>query len=126
MSATSFDVIVVGSDSAGLAAAIAAAENGARTLMIEKNPTLGGTTAWSVGSITTSSSRHQRATDIYDTPDDHFADMELFHSKRLKGRHPRRRRFFRQSRTKTALHAARGRSYWAHSTTTAPVTGMTP
>ena len=68
MSATSFDVIVVGSGSAGLAAAIAAAENGARTLMIEKNPTLGGTTAWSVASITTSSSRHQRAIDIYDTP----------------------------------------------------------
>lgn len=86
MSATSFDVIVVGSGSAGLAAAIAAAENGARTLMIEKNPTLGGTTAWSVGSITNGSSRHQRAIDIYDTPDDHFADMELFHSERLKGR----------------------------------------
>jgi hypothetical protein len=30
-----------------------------------------------------------------------------------KAGHPRRRRFFRQSRTKTALHAARGRSYWA-------------
>ena len=86
MPMTSFDVIVVGSGSAGLAAAIAAAENGARTLMIEKNPTLGGTTAWSVGSITTSSSRHQRAIDIYDTPDDHFDDMELFHGERLKGR----------------------------------------
>ena len=42
---THFDVIVVGSGSAGLAAAIAVAENGARTLMIEKNLTLGGTTA---------------------------------------------------------------------------------
>ena len=86
MPATSFDVIVVGSGSAGLAAAISAAENGARTLMIEKNPSLGGTTAWSVGSITTSASPHQRAIDIYDTPDDHYADMELFHGERLKGR----------------------------------------
>ena len=86
MSATSYDVIVVGSGSAGLAAAIAAAENGARTLMIEKNPALGGTTAWSVGSITTSASPHQRAIDIYDTPDDHYADMALFHGERLKGR----------------------------------------
>ena len=86
MPATSFDVIVVGSGSAGLAAAIAAAENGARTLMIEKNPVLGGTTAWSVGSITTSASPHQRAIDIYDTPDNHYADMELFHGERLKGR----------------------------------------
>ena len=81
-----YDVIVVGSGSAGLAAAISAAENGARTLMIEKNPVLGGTTGWSVGSITTSRSPHQRARDIYDTPDDHFADMELFHGERLKGR----------------------------------------
>jgi len=86
MPATSFDVIVVGSGSAGLAAAISAAENGARTLMIEKSPSLGGTTAWSVGSITTSASPHQRAIDIYDTPDDHYADMELFHGERLKGR----------------------------------------
>ncbi|MGB0632767.1 MAG: FAD-dependent oxidoreductase, partial [Alphaproteobacteria bacterium] len=45
-----FDVIVVGSGSAGLAAAISAAENGAATLMIEKNPELGGTSGWSVGS----------------------------------------------------------------------------
>ena len=81
-----YDVIVVGSGSAGVAAAIAAAENGAKTLMIEKNPVLGGTSGWSVGSITTSSSPHQRAADIYDTPNDHFADMELFHGERLKGR----------------------------------------
>jgi succinate dehydrogenase/fumarate reductase flavoprotein subunit len=81
-----YDVIVVGSGSAGLAAAIAAAESGAKTLMIEKNPALGGTSGWSVGSITTSSSPHQRAADIYDTPEDHFADMGLFHGERLKGR----------------------------------------
>ena len=81
-----FDVIVVGSGSAGLSAAITAAENGASTLMIEKNAELGGTSGWSVGSITTSASPHQRAADIYDTPDQHFSDMELFHSERLKGR----------------------------------------
>lgn len=81
-----YDVIVVGSGSAGLAAAISAAENGAKTLMVEKNASLGGTTGWSVGSITTSASPHQRRADIYDTPDDHYADMELFHGERLKGR----------------------------------------
>lgn len=85
MPATSYDIIVVGSGSAGLAAAISAAENGACTLIIEKNAMLGGTTAWSVGSITTSASPHQRAIDIYDTPDDHYADMALFHGERLKG-----------------------------------------
>jgi len=81
-----YDIIVVGSGSAGLAAAISAAENGAKTLMIEKNPALGGTTGWSVGSITTSASPHQRAMDVYDAPDDHFRDMELFHTERLHGR----------------------------------------
>jgi fumarate reductase flavoprotein subunit len=85
MPASSYDIIVVGSGSAGLAAAISAAENGACTLIIEKNAMLGGTTAWSVGSITTSASSHQRAIDIYDTPDDHYADMALFHGERLKG-----------------------------------------
>ena len=85
-SAADYDVIVVGSGSAGLAAAISAAENGARTLMIEKNPTLGGTTGWSVGSITTSGSPHQKAVGIEDGPDAHFADMPLFHSDRLKDR----------------------------------------
>ena len=81
-----FDIIVVGTGSAGLAAAISAAENGAKALIIEKNSTLGGTTGWSVGSITTSSSQHQRNRGITDTPDQHYADMELFHGTHLKGR----------------------------------------
>ena len=87
-----YDVIVVGSGSAGLAAAITASENFAKTLMIEKNPVLGGTSGWSVGSITTSSSPHQRRAGISDNPDQHYEDMELFQGDHLKERDNRKLR----------------------------------
>ncbi len=40
------DVVVVGAGSAGVAAAIAAAEEGARTLLLEASGSVGGTLAW--------------------------------------------------------------------------------
>lgn len=73
-----FDVVVVGGGGAGLAAAIEARVAGARVVLLEKNETLGGTTAWSVGSITTSGSPHQLRVGVHDTPEDHFRDMPLF------------------------------------------------
>lgn len=72
------DVLVVGGGGSGLAAAIAAASAGASTLLIEKNPRLGGTTGLSVGSITATGTLWQKARGIVDTPDEHFADMSLF------------------------------------------------
>ncbi|MBL8701408.1 MAG: FAD-dependent oxidoreductase [Alphaproteobacteria bacterium] len=75
------DVVVVGGGGTGLAAAIEAAQAGARTLLIEKNPTLGGTTGWSVGSITSSATAEQRAVGITDTPQEHFDDMPRFHGR---------------------------------------------
>jgi len=73
-----FDVIVVGGGGAGLAAAIEARAAGARTLLVEKNERLGGSTAWSIGSITVTGTPHQKRRGIDDNPADHWADMPGF------------------------------------------------
>ena len=74
----SYDVIVVGGGGTGLAAAIEAAGAGARTVLFEKNPALGGSTGWSVGSISVSATPHQAAKGVVDGPEDHWRDMALF------------------------------------------------
>ncbi len=79
------DVVVVGGGGAGLAAAIEAAFHGADVVLLEKNAALGGSTAWSVGSISVSNSPHQRRAGIKDTPDEHFEDLEI-----LAGRYANR------------------------------------
>jgi len=73
-----YDVVVVGGGGAGLAAAIEARQLGREVLLLEKNPALGGSTAWSIGSITSSATPHQAKRGIKDCPDDHFADMPAF------------------------------------------------
>jgi len=73
-----YDVVVVGGGGAGLAAAIEARKLGREVLLLEKNPALGGSTAWSIGSITSSATPHQAKRGIVDSPDDHFADMPAF------------------------------------------------
>ena len=76
-------MVVIGGGGSGMAAAISAAENGARVVLLEKNPHLGGTTRLSVGSITATGTRFQKAKGIVDTPDEHFNDMSLFLSPEL-------------------------------------------
>jgi succinate dehydrogenase/fumarate reductase flavoprotein subunit len=73
-----FDVVVVGGGAAGLAAAIEAREGGASVVLLEKNHALGGSTAWSIGSVTATRTAHQRARGIVDSPADHWADMPGF------------------------------------------------
>jgi len=73
-----FDVVVVGGGGAGLAAAIEARECGRSVLLLEKNPQLGGSTAWSIGSVTATGTPHQRRRGIQDKPEDHWADMPGF------------------------------------------------
>ena len=48
------------------AAAIEAATAGRRVVLLEKAPKLGGTTAWSIGSISATATPHQQAKGIKD------------------------------------------------------------
>ncbi|MDX2158120.1 MAG: FAD-dependent oxidoreductase [Hyphomicrobiaceae bacterium] len=70
------DVVVVGGGGAGLAAAAAAASLGRRVVLVEKSHQLGGSTAWSVGSISATNTPQQRHAGIVDHPDAHFEDLE--------------------------------------------------
>ena len=72
------DIIVGGGGGSGLAAAIEALAAGAQVVLLEKNEKLGGSTAWSIGSITSTGTPHQARQGIVDRPEDHFADMSLF------------------------------------------------
>ena len=62
-----FDIIVVGSGAAGLSAALAAGHAGAKVLVAEKAPVLGGTTAMSGGCIWVPNHHHQAAMGVTDS-----------------------------------------------------------
>lgn len=72
------DVVVVGAGGAGLCAAIEAARLGKQVELLEKNERPGGTTVWSIGSLTASGSPLQVAAGISDSPQAHFEDMAKF------------------------------------------------
>ncbi|AKS30530.1 FAD-dependent oxidoreductase [Mycolicibacterium goodii] len=63
------DVIVIGGGIAGLSAALSAAESGAQTVLLEKQPSLGGSTAMSGGLFAFADTAEQRAHGISDTPE---------------------------------------------------------
>jgi 3-oxosteroid 1-dehydrogenase len=62
-----FDVVVLGSGAAGMAAAIAAADEGASVVVLEKADLIGGTTAMSGGIIWMPNNHHQEAAGIKDS-----------------------------------------------------------
>jgi fumarate reductase flavoprotein subunit len=68
------DIIVIGGGGAGLAAAITAGEGGARVLVLEKMPALGGNTIISTAGMNAAGSRFQKSLGIEDDPEIHFAD----------------------------------------------------
>jgi fumarate reductase flavoprotein subunit len=70
------DVLVVGAGACGMIAAVAAAQNGARSVMIlEKEPEAGGNTALSQGMIPAAGSRVQKEAGIDDDPERMAADI---------------------------------------------------
>jgi succinate dehydrogenase/fumarate reductase flavoprotein subunit len=74
---TEADVVVIGAGGAGLAAASEAAQLGRSVIALEKNPQPGGSTSWSVGSMTATNTPHQHKAGIKDSVDAHFEDMAL-------------------------------------------------
>ncbi|MFC6120989.1 flavocytochrome c [Phytobacter sp. SCO41] len=73
-----YDVVVVGSGGAGLAAAIQAHDEGARVLIVEKMPTFGGNTIKASAGMNAAETRFQRVKGIQDS-------KELFYQETLKG-----------------------------------------
>lgn len=69
------DVVVIGGGGSGLAAAIEAARLGREVVVLEKNPTLGGSTGMAIGSYTANNTPHQKRAGILDSADDHFEDL---------------------------------------------------
>lgn len=71
----SYDVIVIGAGTAGLPAAICAADRGARVLLVEAAADIGGTLHWSSAQMSGAGARRQKLKNIEDHPDLHFADV---------------------------------------------------
>lgn len=65
-----FDVVVIGAGGAGMAAALYAAIDGARVLLIERTEFVGGTTAWSGGTTWVPGTRHGASVNPTDTLED--------------------------------------------------------
>ncbi len=72
----SYDLIVVGSGAAALAAAVSASDEGLKSiLVIEKEPIIGGSSAISGGAIAVSQTDFQRQQGINDTDERFFNDL---------------------------------------------------
>jgi fumarate reductase flavoprotein subunit len=76
MSDKTADVIIVGAGSAGLPAAIFAAQRGARVVQVEAGDRIGGTLHWSSGQMSAAGTRQQAELGIEDSADRHYRDAQ--------------------------------------------------
>jgi succinate dehydrogenase/fumarate reductase flavoprotein subunit len=65
--ASNYDVVVIGAGAAGMSAALFAAIRGAKTLLVEKTAFVGGTSAFSAGSIWIPNTRHASEVGVADS-----------------------------------------------------------
>lgn len=72
------DIVVIGAGGAGLAAAVEATDNGAKVIVLEKMPMVGGNTARATGGINAAGTPQQEKTGVKDSP-------ELFYQDTMKG-----------------------------------------
>jgi fumarate reductase flavoprotein subunit len=70
-----WDLIVVGGGSAGMPAALFAARRGARVLLIDHAPVLGGTLWVATGQMSAAGTKLQRERGIVDSPREHYDDV---------------------------------------------------
>ena len=90
-----FDVVVVGGGGSGLAVAARSVELGLSVAVLEKQPSLGGTTGVAVGSFTANRTRHQARAGVSDSLNDHVEDAGKFATPAIESRNnDELRRFF--------------------------------
>lgn len=77
-----FDVVVVGAGGTGVAAAAAAHQHGAKVVLLEKLPFIGGSSSFSGGAIAGGDTNAQRREGMTDTTSQGYADIWLNDQKR--------------------------------------------
>ncbi|MBX9732540.1 MAG: FAD-dependent oxidoreductase, partial [Chitinophagaceae bacterium] len=69
------DLLIVGAGSAGMTAAICAAQRGKQVIVVEKAAEPGGTLHYMAGHLSAAGTRLQQEKGILDTPEEHYADI---------------------------------------------------
>ena len=70
----STDIVIIGGGGAGMTAALEAHSQGAKVILIEKMPMLGGNTVRAEGGLNAAGTPYQEAAGIKDSPELHFED----------------------------------------------------